>query len=47
MRYFLKCWILQILYCWGLGVFQKAGVRIKKLEFKTPILELRRTVLKN
>ena len=27
-----------------LGLFKKLGVRIKKLESKTPILELRRTL---
>ena len=43
MRSFIKCWILPILYYW---VFLKnVGVRIKKLEFKTPNLELRRTLL--
>ena len=35
MGFSLKCWILPILYYWG---FPKS--RIKKLEFKTPVLEL-------
>ena len=38
MRYFLKCWILSIV------AFQKVGVRIKKLDLKTLIPELRRTL---
>ena len=55
MRYFLKCWILPILLLlehskkletesksWRQN--QKVGDRIKKLEFKTPILELRRNL---
>ena len=35
--YFQKCWILS-------GTFQKVGVRIIKLELKTSILEIRRTL---
>ena len=41
MRYFLKCWILPILYYWG---FPERLSQYKKLEFKTPNLEFVRTL---
>ena len=41
MRYFQN---VGFFIYFTVGAFQKVGVRIKKLEFKTPIFELRRTL---